>query len=352
MNILLVKLSSIGDVVHTLPSLAALRKTFPESHITWVVEEEAYDIVQGNPQVDRILVSGRKRWARLIREGRRVGETLGEIRRFVRDLRDRPYDVVIDFMGLLKSAVLVLLSRGRRKLGYDSMQELSGLFYSEKIPEDMGKHAVDRYLDFARHLGAEAAEAEFFLHVPEESAGRAEALLCEGGVGPGSPFVVLSPMSFAGETRLWEDDRFASLGDRIARELGQPVVLTGHESGGRIERIAAAMETRALNLEGRTTLKELAHIYRRASVVVTPDSGPMHIAAAVGTPVVALFGASEPARTGPYGRIHTVVRSDLPCSPCFRKTCETRQCMKDITVEAVFAAVRKYTPGEENVSRR
>ena len=117
-------------------------------------------------------------------------------------------------------------------------------------------------------------------------------------------------------------------------------------------RHAAAMETRALNLEGRTTLKELAHIYRRASIVVTPDSGPLHIAAAVGTPVVALFGASEPARTGPYGRIHTVVRSDLPCSPCFRKTCETRQCMKDITVEAVFAAVRKYTPGEENVSRR
>ncbi len=106
-------------------------------------------------------------------------------------------------------------SRGKRKLGYDSMQEMSGLFYNEKIPEDMGKHAVDRYLDFARHLGAEPAEPEFFLDIPENSANRAETLLKEGGVDPEFPFVVLSPMSYAGETRLWEDDRFALLGDRV-----------------------------------------------------------------------------------------------------------------------------------------
>jgi len=347
MNILLVKLSSIGDVVHTLPSLAALRNRFPEACITWVVEEESRDILQGNPQIDRILVSGRKRWARDLREGRRIGETLGEIRRFLRDLRDRPYDVVIDFMGLFKSAVLVFASRGKRKLGYDSWQEMSGLFYNEKIPEDMGKHAVDRYLDFARHLGAETAEPEFFLHLPEESRNRADALLRDGGVAPEAPFVVLSPMSYAGETRLWEDDRFAALADRIVRELRRPTVLTGHQTGGRIDRIAAAIRTKTLNLENRTTLKELAHLYRRAAVVVTPDSGPMHIAAAMGTPVVALFGASDPARTGPYGRTHTVIRAEMPCSPCFRKTCETRQCMKDITVDAVFEAVRKYVPAED-----
>lgn len=342
MNILLVKLSSIGDVVHTLPSLAALRKRYPEACITWVVEEESLDIIQGNPQIDRILVSGRKRWARRLRNGRHIGETLWEIRRFLRDLRDRPYDVVIDFMGLFKSALLVFASRGRRKLGYDSMQEMSGLFYNERIPEDMGKHAVDRYLDFVRHLGAETPEPEFFLDIPEDSANNADAMLKESGVDPEFPFVVLSPMSYAGETRLWEDDRFALLGDQIQRELSRPVVITGHETGGRIARIAASMETKALNLENRTTLKELAHLYRRAAVVVTPDSGPMHIAAAVGTPVVALFGASEPARTGPYGRNHTVIRAGLSCSPCFQKTCETRQCMKDIQVETVLDAVRKY----------
>ncbi len=347
MNILLVKLSSIGDVVHTLPSLAALRRRYPEAHITWVVEEESLDIIKGNPRVDRILVSGRKRWARRLGNGREIGETLGEIRRFLRDLRDRPYDVVIDFMGLFKSAILVFASRGKRKLGYDSMQEMSGLFYNEKITEDMGKHAVDRYLDFARHLGADTAEPEFFLDIPADSASRADVLLKEGGVDPERPFVVLSPMSYAGETRLWEDDRFAQLGDRIRLEMELPVVITGHETGGMIGRIAASMETKALNLENRTTLKELAHLYRRAAAVVTPDSGPMHIAAAVGTPVVALFGASEPARTGPYGRIHTVIRSELNCSPCFKKTCDTRRCMQEITVDMVLEAVRKYAgPGK------
>jgi len=251
-------------------------------------------------------------------------------------------------MGLFKSAILVFASRGKRKLGYDSMQEMSGLFYNEKIPEDMGKHAVDRYLDFARYLGAEPEEPEFFLDIPEISANRADALLKEGGVDPEFPFIVLSPMSYAGETRLWEDDRFALLGDRIRLELNRPVVITGHETGGRIGHIAASMETKALNLENRTTLKELAHLYHRAAVVVTPDSGPMHIAAAVGTPVVALFGASEPARTGPYGRNNIVIRSQLPCSPCFQKTCETRRCMKEISVDMVLEAVRKYTsPGEE-----
>lgn len=348
MNILLVKLSSIGDVVHTLPSLAALRRRYPEAHITWVIEEESLDIIQGNPQIDRILVSGRKRWARRLADGRDIGVTLGEIRRFLRDLRDRPYDVIIDFMGLFKSAVLVFASRAKRKLGYDSMQEMSGLFYNEKIPEDMGKHAVDRYLDFARHLGADPSEPEFFLDIPADSANRADVLLKEGGVNPEFPFVVLSPMSYAGETRLWEDDRFALLGDRIRLELNRPVVITGHETGGRIDRIALSMETKALNLENRTTLKELAHLYRRATVVVTPDSGPMHIAAAVSTPVVALFGASEPARTGPYGRIHTVIRSELPCSPCFQKTCETRRCMKEISVDMVLEAVRKYAGTGDN----
>jgi 3-deoxy-D-manno-octulosonic-acid transferase/heptosyltransferase-1 len=138
-------------VVHTLPSLAALRRRYPEAHITWVVEEESLDIIQGNPQIDRILISGRKRWARRLADGRDIDDTLGEIRRFLRDLRDRPYDVVIDFMGSSRAPSSSCEPR-EAEAGYDSMQEMSGLFYNEKIPEDMGKHAVDRYLDFVRHL--------------------------------------------------------------------------------------------------------------------------------------------------------------------------------------------------------
>jgi heptosyltransferase-1 len=150
-NILIVKLSAIGDVIHTLPALAALRRCYPSSDITWVVEEAAADLLTSHPDLNRIIVSHRKRWLKEIRNGR-VATPLREMQAFIKALRSRPYDLVIDFQGLLKSAIIVAISGGRRRLGYDSLQELSGLFYNEKITEEMGKHAVDRYLDFIRHL--------------------------------------------------------------------------------------------------------------------------------------------------------------------------------------------------------
>lgn len=393
MNILIVKLSAIGDVIHTLPSLAALRRCYPDADISWVVEEAAADLLADHPALNRVIVSGRKRWIREIRHGR-IAAPLQEMRAFLRELRGRRYDLVIDFHGLLKSAVIVLLSGGKRKLGYDSLQEGSGLFYNEKIPEEMGKHAVDRYLDFVRYLarGAEAACLEAMpegtgaaagcgassilsgtepdrpfsfvaglgMAIGEDQERRVTALLEEHLAGPaggkgeedgspsgkggaGYPFVAVSPVAFW-ETKLWDDRKFAELCDRISGELGIGVVLTGGEAGP-LDRIRGGMKRAAVNLGGRTKLKELACLYKRASLVVTTDSGPMHLAAAMGTPVVALFGPTDPARTGPFGPGHRVIRRDLPCSPCLKKRCETRRCMREINVEEVFVAVREMLAG-------
>jgi len=339
MNILIVKLSAIGDVVHTLPSLAALRKLYPQAHITWVVEEAAADILAGNPDLDRVIVSGRKRWASRLLRGQRIAETLREIGNSLSALRDRKYDLVIDFHGLMKSAAVVFLSGGGRKIGYDSMQELSGLFYTEKIPEDMGKHAVERYLDFTRHLGASPEEPRFVIPVGEENIKKVDALLAAGEIPAETAFIAVNPVAFW-ETKMWDDGKFALLCDRIVRDLQCPVVFTGGAKGGEIERIRSRMSEPSLNLSGRTTLRDLACLYRRASLVVTTDSGPMHIAAAVGTPVVALFGPTSPLRTGPYGKGHEVIRADIPCSPCFKKKCETRKCMDGISVDRVFEAVK------------
>lgn len=339
-NILIVKLSAIGDVIHTLPSLAALRRLYPKAHITWVIEEAASDLIKGHPDLNRVLVSGRKRWLHDLKTGRDAGKTLGEIRTFLRALRDRPYDLVIDFHGLLKSGLIVLLSGGKRKLGYDSLQEMSGLFLTEKIPEDMGKHAVDRYLDFLDYLGAgPRKKPEFLVPFTEENIRRAENLLKEEGIGRQDLFAVLSPVALW-ETKLWEDRKFAQLGDRIARELGLRIVLTGGDAAGNLSRIQSMMKEGAVNLGGKTSLKDLAALYKLASFLVTTDSGPMHLAAAVGTPVIALFGPTSPARTGPYGEGHTVIRTDISCSPCFKKKCETVRCMKEITVEEVFQTVK------------
>jgi 3-deoxy-D-manno-octulosonic-acid transferase/heptosyltransferase-1 len=341
-NILIVKLSAIGDVVHTLPSLAALRKRYPDAHITWVIEEDAADIIEGHPCLDRIIISRRKSWIMNLRRLHDVHKTIGEIRSFITSLRERECDIAIDFHGLLKSAILVFLSGGRRRVGYDSMQELSGLFLNEKVYEDMNKHAVDRYLDIARRLGARADTPEFHIHIEEENQRRVEQLLGKNGINPNDRFIAINPLALW-ETKVWEDGKWAELCDRIIGELNLTVVFTGRRDGGMVRRIQSLMRLPSVDLTGRTTLRDLAYLYELAVLVVTTDTGPMHVAAAVGTPTVALFGPTDPARTGPYGTGHTVVRTDLPCSPCFLKKCETRQCMEMISVEEVLQAILHTT---------
>ena len=333
MNILIVKLSAVGDVIHTLPSLTALRKRYPDAHITWLVEEAAADIIRDHPDLDRVIVSRRKGWWKEIRSGQ-FRKPLREMKTFLRDLRDRDFDLVIDFHGLFKSAVLVFLCRGKRKLGYDSYQELSGLFYNEKIPEDMNKHAVDRYLDFPKYLGAAVMQPEFRIAIGEENKRQVGELLAEHGIA--GPFIVLNPVAYW-DTKLWEDERFAALCDRIGEAYGIPVVLTGQRAPS-LEKIQSLSRRGVINLEGQTTLKDLAELYRRAVLLITTDSGPMHLAAAMGTPVVALFGPTDPKRTGPYGPGHRVIRASLPCAPCFLKRCREMSCMKGITVDTVFKA--------------
>ncbi len=348
MNILIVKLSSIGDVIHTLPSLAALRKLYPEAHISWVIEEAALDIIKDNPYLDRIIISRRKRWISNLIKREQVSKTIKEMMSFIKLLRDRRYDIVIDFMGLFKSSLIVLLSGGKRKLGYNSMQELSGFFLNEKIYEDMDKHAVDRYLDFLIYLGADITEPEFLIPIKKGDEEHIENLLRSNNVLMKEQFIVVSPMSFAGQTRLWEDDKFAMLCDRISFDLNIKIIFTGDKKDGIIKNIQSMMALPSVNLGGHTNLKELAYLYKLAVLVISPDSGPMHIAAAVGTPVIALFGPSDPKRTGPYGKGHIVVQKEMPCIPCFLKKCDTKRCMKEIGVDEVFEAVKEIVNRKNN----
>ncbi|MDZ4164699.1 MAG: glycosyltransferase family 9 protein [Smithellaceae bacterium] len=337
MNILLVKLSAIGDVVHTLPSLGALRRLYPQAHITWVVEEAAADLVISHPWLDQVIVLKRKSWLKNLRQGK-ITASIGEIKEFIGLLRARDYDLVIDFHGLLKSSLVVLLSGGKRKVGFDSYQELSGLFVREKVNEDMGKHAVDRYLDLVRHLGANPLEVEFLLPCGEENKKRAKNLIEKGGIGEGEPFVAVNPIALW-ETKLWPEERFARLCDLITGELGVRVVLTGTQ-GDRMRRIASLVKIPVLDLTGQTSLKDLLCLYRMAKLVVTTDTGPMHIAAAAGTPVIALFGPTDPKRTGPYGAGHRILQREHSCRPCFKKKCDDPKCLLDLTVEEVFLEVK------------
>ncbi len=338
MNILIVKLSAIGDVIHTLPSLSAIRRLYPQAHITWVVEQAASDLVMNHPLLDRTLVLSRKSWMADIRNGRIHSARQG-FSTFIAELRSRSYDLVIDFHGLLKSALVVLFSSGKRKLGYDSWQELSGLFYNEKIPEDLNKHAVERYLDFTRYLGAADDVPEFVLPpLTDEREKQLSALLAQHHLKD-KKFIAVSPVALW-DTKLWDDGKFAVLADTMASKWGLPIVFTGGQPKP-LDAIILRMKVPAINLGGQTSLTQAARLYKKALTVVTTDSGPMHLAAAVGTPVVALFGPTDPRRTGPYGTGHEIVRTGIDCSPCFSKKCRTCQCMKDISPQQVLAAVER-----------
>jgi lipopolysaccharide heptosyltransferase I len=336
-NILIVKLSAIGDVIHTLPSLSALRGLYPEAHITWVVEEAAADLVKNHPYLDAVLISRRKSWSKYFQRGQ-FRRPLEEMLTFMKNLRQRHYDLVIDFHGLFKSSIIVFLSGGKRKLGYNSLQELSGLFLNEKIPEDLNKHAVERYLDFPRYLDAKINSGRFILPFNKEAETRAQILLDKYNLEDKN-FIAINPVAYW-ETKLWSNEKFAHLADLINDKLQMKVVFTGSEKEP-IEKITLLMTTESINLGGATTLLDLAYLYKKARIVITTDSGPMHIAAAVETPVIAIFGPTDPARTGPYGAGHTIIRTDLPCSPCFLKKCSTKKCMEDISPQQVFAAVKK-----------
>jgi heptosyltransferase I len=344
LNILIVKLSAIGDVIHTLPALNAIRAHYPRAHITWLVETAAADLVIDHRALDRVIVSHRKRWIReLAGPGRR--QAMVEIRDFWRELRDTDYDIIIDFQGLLKSALPVWLARGKRKIGFDrgmQHQEHSYLFLNERIPPvDMEVHALTRGLMLLNAIGIDTPAVVYDIPVSERDSGHVKSMLAACGMDGSRPLVAINPVALW-ETKLWLNHRFAALADRMVGEAGVDVVFTGG-SGDRetIEAIRGMMTEKAADLSGRTTLSMLAALYQQAALLVTTDTGPMHLAAAVDTPVVALFGPTAPWRTGPYGQGHKVVRTAPPCSPCFKRQCDIHQCrcMCDITVEQVLAAV-------------
>lgn len=346
MNILLVKLSAIGDVIHTLPALNAIRAHYPDARITWLVEAAAADLVVGHRALDRVIVSQRKRWIRQLKGAQRR-QALIEIRRFWHDLRDTAYDIVIDFQGLLKSGILVWLARGKRKVGFDrgmQHQEHSYLFLNERVPPvDMEIHALDRGLMLIGAIGIPSKTVVYDIPVTPEACNQVACLLKSCGIDGSRPLVAINPVALW-ETKLWLNDRCAELADRLVDELGVDIVFTGGAADRAIiHDIRRMMRQPSADLSGRTTLKELAALYRQSALLVTTDTGPMHLAAAVDTPVVALFGPTAPWRTGPYGTGHRVIRTVSGCGPCFKRQCDIHQCrcMTGITVTRVAEAVKQ-----------
>ncbi|MBI3754359.1 MAG: lipopolysaccharide heptosyltransferase II [Deltaproteobacteria bacterium] len=331
MKILIIKLSSIGDVVHTLPALYALKSAYPYAKIDWLVEEEPGNILIGHPLLNEVFVIKKRGWLRDFKRTYRIAKKL----------RARSYDIVLDFQGLVKSGIWVLLSGGKRRVGFDKSRELSWIFLNERLPAyNPDTHAVDRYLVLARYLGGKGDKVDFPIPISENEKKKVAGFLKANDIWEGMPFVVINPAA-RWETKLWEIKKFADFCNGLMDRFSCKVVMVGASYNEQNKDIASLTNNRVIDLTGKTTLKELAYLMRLSAAVITVDSGPMHIAAAVNVPVVALFGPTAPWRTGPYGEIHTVIRKELPCSPCFSRVCEDTICMEKIEVEDVLKAVEQ-----------
>jgi 3-deoxy-D-manno-octulosonic-acid transferase/heptosyltransferase-1 len=348
MDILIVKMSALGDVVHTLPALTTLRRHEPRAHITWLIEPAAEPLIRGHSAIDNVLVWNRQKWQALTR-GLQWTALSREFIGHVRQLRSRTFDLIIDFQGLAKSALWVSLARGVRKAGFDRglpRNEAGWIVLNERIPPvSPDIHAIDRGLMLLEALGFPRLPVTYDLPIDPAAEARAESLLRAAGLDPGRPFVAINPMT-RWPTKNWEPSRFAAVIDGLSAQRLPVVITGGADDQAAIDEIVGRSRAKAPRLDGQTSLKSLAAVYRRSRVVLSTDTGPMHLAAAVGTRVVALFGPTAPWRTGPYGPEHVVIRCGIECSPCFERVCRTtlfekHACMLRLEPAQVLAVVSR-----------
>jgi len=338
MRILIVKLGSIGDIVHTLPALAALRAAMPQAEISWVVERRSSEILKDNPLLDRLIEVDTK----ALRRGLMSGETLRAPRQQLRRLRASAFDIALDFQGLLKSASIARLSGARRVFGYSRSglrEPASTVFLSKRIAIPPHTHIIRKGLLLLQGALGIPVPAELSFPIGVDASAEAEAEQAAGNTAEN--FAILNPGG-GWPTKLWSAEKFGGLADLLWANYGMRSLVTygpGElELAETVRRASRSEKAVPVNL----SLKGFYSLAKRARVYVGGDTGPTHIAVAAGAPIVGLFGPTEWWRNGsPYSEDICVERNDIDCRvDCHRRSCSKWICM-DITVERVFDAVRQ-----------
>lgn len=339
-RILIIKPSSLGDVVHALPVLAALRRAWPGAHIAWLIGAAFAPLLAGHPLLDDLILFDRTRFGRMWRSPR----VLTDFCRFVGSIRARRFDLVLDLQGLLRSGLIAFFSGAPQRVGFAGAREGAWLCYSRRVRTDAaGPHAVEQLGALCEALGARFDPHEFPLAVHADERAAARRMLTAAGLPDGADFVAVLPGA-RWDSKLWPAARFGELLDQLGAAGCPPAVLLGSpDEQNRAAEIMAAARSPVVSLVGRTSLRELVATLSLARVVASQDSGPMHIAAALGRPLVALFGPTNPNRTGPWSAVARVVQMPIECSPCYRRECPLghHRCLRDLDAARVAAAVRE-----------
>lgn len=367
-RILLIKLSALGDVIHTLPVLNQLRRKYPGAQIDWLAKPAIADLVRNHPTVSNVIAFPDQE---LRRPWKSIGPTLALGAELIHRLRAAKYDLVIDMQGQLRTAAAALITGAPIRIGFDrprksviaatdrklptnvyrhawvGAREGSWLAYTNRIPiETLEMHAIDRYLRVGLLLGFDDSAPDFSFPIPSAASDRADALLSQHGItpsGPNSRFVVLSPGT-VWETKQWPAEKFAEVA-RHFTNAGMPVVLIGAGADADACSIVGSIAPATINLCGRTSLTELAAVIRRCAIAVTNDSGPMHLAVALNRPVVSIFGPTDSVWIGPYRNSESVIAAGVPCAPCYLRRLKycthDHRCMHLVDAATVIAKVER-----------
>lgn len=356
-RILVVKLADMGDLLTAIPALRALREWFPQARLDALVTPHSAPILEGSPLVDEVLTFEKHRYDSLLSTAK--PSSLWDLMRLWRNLRSRRYDWLFNLhhlttrWGTLKYAALALSSGAKERMGLDNGR---GWFLTQRV-KDLGfggRHEVEYWLEVVGLVGAKTENLT--LPVSEGAMEEAQALLrALGRWRERVPLVAIHPGSGGYSlARRWPPDRFAQVADALIERYGTQVALLGGPDEGELtQRVASLMRYEAIDLGGKTPIPVLAALLRLSRLFVGNDSGVMHLASAVGTPVVAIFGPSNPLAWGPWGASHEVVQIDLECSPCIYRGfqlgrlegCESPECTNRVRPEMVLAAAGRLLQG-------
>ncbi len=304
-RIAIIKLSSLGDVVHALPVAHALRRALPSARLTWVVEAREYAILRDHPDLDEVMPVDTRLWRRLIWRPTGVREVLGKVGRLRQRIRHAAFDVAIDLQGLLKSGLLTAYTGAPLRIGFSAgrcRERWNALFTNRRVtPPDSARHVVEQYLSLLAPLGIEPGPAEFHVPVLPTAERRIEEFLVREGVKPGDRLVAINPGAGRPQKR-GSATRFGALAERLATEAGARLLLLwGPDEVHMAREISLALPGHSALLAPPTDLGELAALLKRCRLMIANDTGPLHLGAALGTPSLGLYGPTRATRNGPYG---------------------------------------------------
>lgn len=359
-RILVIRLDLIGDLVLSLTLVRLLKHTYPDAEIDLLAIPSSASIATADPDLARIIPYNPNIWRRpraLLQP-----ENWRDARVLRQRLHARQYDLAISVFGPW-AGILAVLSGAKRRVGFG--KESYPGFMTDNIPgqhwdEHDHKHEVDYCLELAQAAGAQIEEGDRVprLFIDQRASQEVEQLLAQEGLRADKPLIACHVSSNNGQSKRWPIPYWATLADRLIREDEANVVLTGGSSDlPLIEQITKRMHERPMNMAGKTSLPQLAALLQRADLLVSGDSGPMHIGGAVGTPLIAIHGPTDPALSGPVSPKATILRSDIWCSPCYNAKgpadCRffTTQCMKNITPNQVFSVIHEKLQGAFAQSR-